>query len=178
MLLSHKAAIVRELLKQGKVVELPHPPYSPDFASCDFSHFQKKHLFIKNIKRKKISSSAIFQCLNSKPRKDHDNFKKWIKTLKFYIPYKLVFSVGTLFLRLITTPQILKPQKTKPFPVLQYMYMSEYFNYRYCIITYCIITLPCSVIGFCRDKRYWIFMYVSVVNKGFKKLPCLIFLSE
>ena len=27
---SHKAAIIREYLKQEKVVELPHPPYSPD----------------------------------------------------------------------------------------------------------------------------------------------------
>ena len=32
---SHKAAIVREYLKQDKVVELPHPPYLPDLAPCD-----------------------------------------------------------------------------------------------------------------------------------------------
>ena len=42
----HKAAIVREYLKQEKVVELPHPPYSPDLAPCDFFLFSrlKKHL--------------------------------------------------------------------------------------------------------------------------------------
>ena len=38
---SHKAAIIREYLKQEKVVELPHPPYSPDLAPCD-SRLKKK----------------------------------------------------------------------------------------------------------------------------------------
>ena len=33
---SHKAVIVREYLKQEKVVELPHLPYSPGLAPCDF----------------------------------------------------------------------------------------------------------------------------------------------
>ena len=32
---SHKAAIVGKYLKQEKVVELSHPPYSPDLAPCD-----------------------------------------------------------------------------------------------------------------------------------------------
>ena len=32
---SHIAAIVRKYLKQEKVVELPHPPYSLDLAPCD-----------------------------------------------------------------------------------------------------------------------------------------------
>ena len=32
---SHKAAIVRKYLKQEKVVEHPHPPYSPGLAPCD-----------------------------------------------------------------------------------------------------------------------------------------------
>ena len=35
-LMKKKAAIVRKYLKQEKVVELPHPPYSPDLAPCDF----------------------------------------------------------------------------------------------------------------------------------------------
>lgn len=33
---SHKAFIVQDYLKQEKVVELPHPPYSPDLVPCDF----------------------------------------------------------------------------------------------------------------------------------------------
>ena len=38
---SHKVAIVREYLKQEKVVELPHPPYLPDLAPCDFFLFPR-----------------------------------------------------------------------------------------------------------------------------------------
>jgi hypothetical protein len=33
---SHKAAIVREYLKQETVVELPCSPYLTDLASCDY----------------------------------------------------------------------------------------------------------------------------------------------
>ena len=42
---SHKAAIVRKYLKQEKVVELPHLPYSSDLDPCDFFLFPrlKKH---------------------------------------------------------------------------------------------------------------------------------------
>jgi transposase len=54
---SQKAAIVREYLKQEKVVELPHPPYSPDLAPCGFFLFPslKNTLLEDNIKREKIS---------------------------------------------------------------------------------------------------------------------------
>ena len=65
---SHKAAIVREYLKQEKVVELPHPPYSPDLAPCDSR--LKKHLAGRKYQTRKNLGSAIFQCLNSIPRKD------------------------------------------------------------------------------------------------------------
>ena len=51
---SHKAAIVRKYLKQEKVVELPHPPYSPDLAPCD-SRLKKNTSLEENIKRAKIS---------------------------------------------------------------------------------------------------------------------------
>ena len=81
---SHKAAIVRECLKQEKVVELPHPPYSPDLAPCDFFLFPrlKKHLAERKYRTRKNLGSAIFQCLNSIPRKDYENaFENWIKRL-------------------------------------------------------------------------------------------------
>ena len=83
---SHKAAIVREYLKQEKVVELPHPPYSPDLAPCDFFLFprlKKKTLAGRKYQTRKNLGSAIFQCLNSIPRKDYENaFENWIKRLK------------------------------------------------------------------------------------------------
>ena len=77
---SHKAAIVREYLKQEKVVELPHPPYSPDLAPYDSR--------LKTPRWKKISNAqksrfGFFQFLNRIPRKDYENaFKTWIKRLK------------------------------------------------------------------------------------------------
>ena len=83
--LSHKVAIVREYLKEEKVVELPHPPYSPDLAPCDFFLFprlKRKYQTRKNL------SSAIFQCLNSIPRKDYENaFENWIKRLKLCVSH-------------------------------------------------------------------------------------------
>jgi histone-lysine N-methyltransferase SETMAR len=64
---SHKAAIVREYLKQKKVVELPHPAYSPDIAICDLFLFPTltKHLAGRKYQTQKNQGSAIFQCLNS-----------------------------------------------------------------------------------------------------------------
>ena len=55
---SHKAAIVREYLKQEKIVKLLHPPYSPDLATCDSR--LKNTLLEENIKRAKISVQLFF----------------------------------------------------------------------------------------------------------------------
>ena len=71
---SQKAVIVREYLKQVKVVELLHPPYSPDLAPYDWRF--KKHLAGRKYQTPKNLSSAIFQCLNSIPRKDYENASK------------------------------------------------------------------------------------------------------
>ena len=38
---SHKSRIVTRYLKQERVRLLPHPPYSPDLAPCDFFLFLK-----------------------------------------------------------------------------------------------------------------------------------------
>ena len=81
---SHKAAIVCKYLKQ-ETVELPHPPYSPDLAPCDCFLFPslKKHLAGSKYQTRKNLDSAIFQYLNSIPRKDYESaFKNWIKRLK------------------------------------------------------------------------------------------------
>ena len=81
-------------VKQEKVVELPHPLYSPDPATCDFFLFSrlKKHLSGRKYKTRKNLGSAIFQCLNSIPRKDYENaFKNWIKRLKLCVSHGGVF---------------------------------------------------------------------------------------
>ena len=83
---SHKAAIVREYLKQEMVVELPHPPYSPDLAPCDSR--LKKHLAERKYQTRKNLGSGIFQCLNRIPQKDYANaFKNWIKRLKLCLSH-------------------------------------------------------------------------------------------
>ena len=68
---SHKAAIVCEYLNQEKVVKLLQSPYSPDLAPCDFFLFPrlKKHLVGRKYQTRKNLGLAIFQCLNSIPRK-------------------------------------------------------------------------------------------------------------
>ena len=57
-----QSAIVHEFLKQEKVVELPHLPYSPDLAPCDFSYSRgsKNTSLEENIKRAKISVRLFF----------------------------------------------------------------------------------------------------------------------
>ena len=45
-------------MKKEKVVELPHPPYSPDLASCD-SRLKNTSLE-ENIKRAKTSARLFF----------------------------------------------------------------------------------------------------------------------
>ena len=59
---AHKAATVRENLKQVKVVELPHPPYSPELPPCGFFLFLrlKNTSLEENIKRAKISVRLFF----------------------------------------------------------------------------------------------------------------------
>jgi histone-lysine N-methyltransferase SETMAR len=54
---SHKAVIVREFLKQEKVVEFPHPPCLPNVAPCDFFLFPRlktNTLLEENIKCEKF----------------------------------------------------------------------------------------------------------------------------
>jgi len=38
---------VREFLAQNKITTLPHPPYSPDLAPCDFFLFPKLKTHLK-----------------------------------------------------------------------------------------------------------------------------------
>ena len=95
---SHKAFIVQDYLKQEKVVELPHPPYSPDLAPCDFFLFPrlKKYLSGRKFVQRKHLGSAIFQCLHSIPRKDYQNaFNDWIRRLKVCISVKGEYFEGT-----------------------------------------------------------------------------------
>jgi len=44
---SLRALVTREFLAHRGIITLPHPPYSPDLAPCDFVHFPKMKLQLK-----------------------------------------------------------------------------------------------------------------------------------
>jgi len=44
---SHRALVIREFLAHNSIITIPHPPYSPDLAPCDFFLFPKMKLQLK-----------------------------------------------------------------------------------------------------------------------------------
>ena len=44
---SHSAVLTNQFLAKNKIAVIPHPPYSPDLASCDFFLFPKMKLKLK-----------------------------------------------------------------------------------------------------------------------------------
>jgi hypothetical protein len=44
---SHQALVTREFLAHNSIITLPHLPYSPDLAPCDFFLFLKTKLKLK-----------------------------------------------------------------------------------------------------------------------------------
>jgi len=44
---SHRALVTREFLTHNSIITLPHPPYLPDSAPCDFFLFPKMKLQLK-----------------------------------------------------------------------------------------------------------------------------------
>ena len=64
------SAIVTVFLKKEKVTVLPHPPYSPDLAPCDFFLFPKLKAFLAGQKyqSRQALGSAILQYLITVPK--------------------------------------------------------------------------------------------------------------
>ena len=76
---AHTSAIVTAFLKKEKVTVLPHPPYSPDLAPCDFFLFLKLKAFLAGLKyqSRQALGSAIHQYLITVPKSTYrDAFKK------------------------------------------------------------------------------------------------------
>jgi hypothetical protein len=44
---SHTSVLTQQFLEKYKMVFIPHPPYSPDLAPCDFFIFPKMKLKLK-----------------------------------------------------------------------------------------------------------------------------------
>ncbi|MCU7801502.1 MAG: transposase [gamma proteobacterium symbiont of Lucinoma myriamae] len=82
---AHKSQVVQQFLEEEKVVQLPHPPYSPDLSPCDFFLFPrlKKMLSGRGYTTKSSLGSAIFQFLQSIPVADYAAaFRQWISRLE------------------------------------------------------------------------------------------------
>jgi histone-lysine N-methyltransferase SETMAR len=81
----HKAGIVTEYLSKERVKLLPHPPYSPDLAPCDFYLFPKiKHeLSGKSFNSVENLSRVIQAITEAIPKEEYyKSFQSWQNRLK------------------------------------------------------------------------------------------------
>jgi histone-lysine N-methyltransferase SETMAR len=76
----HKAAITSAFLEEKGIELMPHPPYSPDLAPCDFWLFRKLKKFLrgKRFRSENEIDSAVHEFLASIPTEDWRGvFAKW-----------------------------------------------------------------------------------------------------
>ena len=88
---AHKSVIVQNFLKEESVIQLPHPPYSPDLSPCDFFLFPllKKSLSGRRYESQSALGSAIYQCLQGIPKNDYFSaFTEWISRLEKCVSVK------------------------------------------------------------------------------------------
>ena len=88
---AHKFVLVQDFLKEEKVVQLSHPPYSPDLSPCDFFLFPllKKTLSGRRHESRSALGSAIYQCLQGIPKKDYlSALTEWISRLEKCVSIK------------------------------------------------------------------------------------------
>jgi len=65
---SHTSVLTHQFLAKNKIAVIPHPPYSPDFAPCDFFLFPKMKLKLKgrrfdNIEGIQVESQSVLYSL-------------------------------------------------------------------------------------------------------------------
>ena len=88
---SHKSNVVQQFLHDERVIQLPHPPYSPDLSPCDFFLFPtlKKMLAGRRYNSRSQLGSAVHQCLKRIPKSDYSAaFKSWISRMEKCIHVK------------------------------------------------------------------------------------------
>lgn len=81
----HKAKAVTEYLKEQRITALPHPPYSPDLAPCDFFLFPriKKELGGKRFESVEELKRAVKAIANDISKEDYTKcFENWCTRLK------------------------------------------------------------------------------------------------
>jgi len=81
----HRTSNVAAYLKQERVKLLPHPPYSPDLAPCDFFLFPKIKKMLAGKKYNKIEhlSRAVQAVVNSISQEEYyKSFESWQRRLQ------------------------------------------------------------------------------------------------
>ncbi|UYV82453.1 hypothetical protein LAZ67_21002238 [Cordylochernes scorpioides] len=73
---AHRAIIFQDYLAKHSVSVLPHPPYSPDIAPCDFFFFSKLKMTLKG-RRFSSSSEVIENATKPTPRNQLFKSKQW-----------------------------------------------------------------------------------------------------
>lgn len=77
---SHTAVLTQQFLAKNKIPVIPHPPYSPDLAPCDFFLFPKMKLKLKGRRFDTITEiqAETQKVLNTLTEKDfQEAFQKW-----------------------------------------------------------------------------------------------------
>ena len=73
------------------LIELEHPPYSPDLSPCDFWLFDilKKSLAGRHFDNNVQVGTAIYKCLQDIPKDEYrKTFYKWLERLQLCIDNK------------------------------------------------------------------------------------------
>ena len=81
---AHKAKLVQEYLEAENIETLPHPPYSPDLAPCDFFLFPhlKRCLAGRRFSNRSALGTAVYQCFQHIPKTDFKrSFLSWVDRL-------------------------------------------------------------------------------------------------
>ena len=87
----HKSLAVRQKIQDMGMHEVPHPPYSPNIAPCDFWLFRKlkDNLSGREFEDRLSLARAIFRYLEDIPKDEYrKTFENWIKRLKSVVEYK------------------------------------------------------------------------------------------
>jgi len=75
----HRALVTREFLAHKGIITLPHPPYSPDLAPCDFFLFPKMKLQLKCRRFDRVEIKRESQNVLGTPREKYFQhaFQQW-----------------------------------------------------------------------------------------------------
>lgn len=84
----HTSKVVTKYLNKERVDILPHPPYSPDLAPCDFFLFPKLKKELKNKRYNKVEhlARAVQSVISGIPKEEYQrSFEDWRRRLQLCI---------------------------------------------------------------------------------------------